>query len=169
MRQITIEAKCVKTVKEQPNRVETMTWNVSHGELTHFSQLYKLTTLLTSSVKDKYARLLLSHVNGKLHGYKRQDELKNKYNPDNFVESMGVVHLLCSSNLRCHYCDTMVYVLYEKVRQNVQWTLDRINNDIGHDKDNVVISCLQCNLKRRRTNKDAFMFSKNLIVKKLQL
>jgi hypothetical protein len=43
-----------------------------------------------------------------------------------------------------------------------QWTLDRIDNDIGHNKNNLVIACLECNLKRKRTNKDKFMFTKNM-------
>ena len=29
----------------------------------------------------------------------------------------------------------------------MQWTLDRIDNNIGHSKENVVICCLKCNLK----------------------
>ena len=29
------------------------------------------------------------------------------------------------------------------------WTLDRIDNNIGHNRDNVVISCLACNLQKR--------------------
>ena len=39
--------------------------------------------------------------------------------------------------------------------------LDRINNNIGHNSGNLIISCLECNLKRRRINKDAFLFTKN--------
>jgi hypothetical protein len=45
-----------------------------------------------------------------------------------------------------------------------QWSLDRVDNNIGHNSGNVVISCLECNLKRRRTNKDAFMFTKNMVI-----
>ena len=48
-----------------------------------------------------------------------------------------------------------------------QWSLDRIDNDIGHYKENVVISCLECNLKRRKTNADAFLFTKQLRIKKI--
>jgi hypothetical protein len=40
--------------------------------------------------------------------------------------------------------------------------LDRINNDLGHNNDNVVISCLECNLKRRKKSKDSFLFTKQL-------
>ena len=59
-----------------------------------------------------------------------------------------------------------MFLLYDIVREAKQWTLDRINNDIGHNIDNVLISCLECNLKRRRTNKDAFLFTKQLVIVK---
>ena len=55
-----------------------------------------------------------------------------------------------------------MYILYEFVRENSQWSLDRIDNDIGHNNDNVLISCLECNLKRRKQNKDKFLYTKNL-------
>ena len=47
-----------------------------------------------------------------------------------------------------------------------QWTLDRINNDIGHNIGNLVISCLKCNLKRRRINQHSFMITKNMTIKR---
>ena len=43
-----------------------------------------------------------------------------------------------------------------------QWTLDRINNDIGHFKDNVVICCLRCNLKKGTKNDEHFKFAKQM-------
>jgi len=58
-------------------------------------------------------------------------------------------------------------ILYEIVRESLQWTLDRIDNAVGHNKNNVLIACLHCNLKRRKQSKDAFLFTKQLqIVKK---
>ena len=69
--------------------------------------------------------------------------------------------------LSCHYCKEDVAVVYDVVREMKQWTLDRIDNDLGHTCANVVVSCLECNLKRRRTSQNAFLFTKNLtIVKK---
>ena len=45
-----------------------------------------------------------------------------------------------------------------------QWTLDRIDNELGHNIGNLVISCLKCNLKRRRINKNSFMMTKNMTI-----
>ena len=46
------------------------------------------------------------------------------------------------------------------------WTLDRIDNNIGHNKDNVVISCLGCNLQKRRRGEEAFKFMKQMVITK---
>ena len=57
--------------------------------------------------------------------------------------------------------------MYNNVREKKQWTLDRLDNDIGHYNSNVVISCLECNLKKRRMNDDDFKFIKQMkIIKK---
>jgi len=71
---------------------------------------------------------------------------------------------LKACELKCHYCSEDMFILYEIVRELKQWSLDRINNNIGHNDGNLVVACLECNLKRRRTNKDAFMFTKNLVI-----
>ena len=98
---------------------------------------------------------------------KQQDLLKGKYLVKDFVSFKEVIELLNESNMKCHYCACETYLLYEIVRENKQWSLDRINNDIGHNRNNLLIACLECNLKRRRTNKDAFMFTKNLKIVRL--
>lgn len=55
-------------------------------------------------------------------------------------------------------------ILLEKPKQ---WTLDRIDNDIGHYSDNVVIACLSCNLHRKTMYHERFLFTKQLnIIKK---
>lgn len=59
-----------------------------------------------------------------------------------------------------------IQVLYKLVREEYQWTLDRIDNNIGHTRDNTIIACLKCNLQRRRTNKGAFLFTKQLKISK---
>ena len=50
--------------------------------------------------------------------------------------------------------------LYKISRDPLQWTLDRIDNSIGHTNDNVIICCLKCNLERRCKNSNAFLFTK---------
>ena len=61
----------------------------------------------------------------------------------------------------------MVEILYEKVREPKQWTLDRIDNRYGHNKENVLIACLDCNVRRKTMYHERYAFTKQLnIVKK---
>ena len=53
-------------------------------------------------------------------------------------------------------------IKYNNYRDKQQWTLDRIDNDLGHNNENVKIACLECNLKRRRINMEKFLFTKQL-------
>jgi uncharacterized Fe-S cluster-containing radical SAM superfamily protein len=106
--------------------------------------------------------VLLSQLDAKLSGYKHQDLLKKRYDEVAFIKITEVIAMLFNCELKCHYCNEKTFILYDLARETKQWTLDRINNDLGHNSDNVLISCLECNLKRRRTGKDAFLFTKQL-------
>ena len=59
-------------------------------------------------------------------------------------------------------------ILYENVREKCQWTLDRVDNDICHSKNNVVVSCLACNLQKRRRESESFRFMKQMKIEKIQ-
>ena len=57
-------------------------------------------------------------------------------------------------------------IFYQIARDLEQWTLDRIDNAKPHQNDNVIICCLDCNLKRKTINKDKFLFTKQLKIVK---
>lgn len=171
-KKIIIEESCknktkkVICEKEQKMRVETKTWGLNEEELCHKTQLNILMcdSFKDNDNKDKYIAKLTSHIKNKLYNYKQQDVIKKKLNEANFVSFDETVNLLKTCNLKCCYCSSEVYILYKRVREMKQWSLDRIDNNIGHNSGNLVIACLECNLKRRRTNKDAFMFTKNMVI-----
>jgi len=48
----------------------------------------------------------------------------------------------------------------------LQWTLDRLDNSVAHTTENVVISCLKCNLKKGCKNDVDFVFTKQLSITK---
>jgi hypothetical protein len=111
--------------------------------------------------------ILKQELERKIASYKQQDLLKKKYNELLFIDIDCILKKLIDSDMYCFYCKCQVYILYEIVRELTQWTVDRINNDEGHNKDNFVISCLNCNIKRRNTNSNKFLFTKQLqLVKK---
>jgi hypothetical protein len=77
---------------------------------------------------------------------------------------LNSIDLLVQSNLTCFYCKCFTLILYKNVRDGNQWSLDRIDNDKGHSHDNVVISCLKCNLQRKRRSSNTFAMSKQMVL-----
>jgi hypothetical protein len=52
-------------------------------------------------------------------------------------------------------------------REPTQWTLERTNNSIGHSNNNTTIVCLKCNVQRKNSNIDGFIFTKTLNINKI--
>jgi len=106
-------------------------------------------------------------IANKLSGYRRQDVKKGWYDPVTFISSDQLMEKLVVSRLRCHYCRRLLRVVYDNVRDETQWTLDRLDNDLGHSSDNTVIAGLKCNLQRRRIDDKKFLFTKQMrLIKK---
>jgi hypothetical protein len=128
-------------------------------------QLEVITNIYNESTEDDSQKtIFLREINNKINGYKQQDICKNMLDIDNFVRLKDVIDKIYNSNLKCYYCSEPMLILYKYVKEKRQWTLDRINNDLGHTCNNVIVSCLECNLQRRRKTKDAFTFTKQLIL-----
>ena len=125
-------------------------------EIMHLNMLYLGTP---NPVIDK-------ELKKKLSSYKQQDRVKKKHDADKFITMTSLVQKLVESQLKCHYCQDMVHITGDKKREKKQWTLDRVDNNLGHLEDNVEIACLDCNLKRRCIDKDKFLFTKRLKVDK---
>jgi len=106
--------------------------------------------------------LLEKQIKRKISSYKSQDINKKRYEEDKFISFQEVILLMNEEEIKCYYCKCFMFILYEFARENKQWSLDRINNDLGHNKDNIVLSCLECNLKKRKIRKELFLFTKNL-------
>ena len=96
----------------------------------------------------------------KLCGYKSQDKKKSR--DSTIVEYDELLEKMVLSKMKCSYCQSVMKLLYVDVRDPHQWTLDRKDNDLGHSGENTVLSCLKCNLGKRRTNDDKFRFTKQM-------
>jgi hypothetical protein len=143
--------------KELPKtRVSLNKWNISSDYFNIDKQLSVLTEDSCRTIKEE--------IEKKINSYKHQDILKKRYDENNIIDYHKTRQLILDCNLTCHYCKENVFILYEKVRDMNQWTLDRIDNDLGHIKNNVVISCLKCNLNRRRRSADKFLFTKQMVI-----
>jgi len=115
---------------------------------------------------DEHIKMLEDELRRKQNSYKQQDVKKGLYDENALISIDEIKHLLLESLLECKFCSQSVKLLYSKVREELQWTLDRIDNDIGHNRGNVEIVCLRCNLQRRRTNYDKFYFTKTMVISK---
>ena len=159
--------KLTQNRESKKKRCEISSLNLKPDDLSFLKQLEIIENIHSQStekkaLQDKMIKLAISQIERKINSYKHQDIEKNILDTDNFIKFNQVIQKLIDCELLCYYCKREMYILYEFVRENSQWSLDRIDNDIGHNNDNVLISCLECNLKRRKQNKDKFLYTKNL-------
>ena len=148
------------------NKNDTATRNkVNYEEPTHQEQI-KLINKFYINEKNNMDSDLIREIKLKLNSYKNQDIKKNIYNQDKLITIEEIIEKLVISKLSCYYCKKNVKILFVKVRDDYQWTLDRIDNSICHNNNNTVICCLKCNLERRIQNSNNFKFTKQLKIKK---
>jgi hypothetical protein len=122
--------------------------------------------LIEKQPLSKNSVLFKKEIDNKINGYKHQDVIKNIFESNKFITFNDIINMLNKCNCKCHYCENNLQIFYKYVRENKQWSLDRINNDEGHNISNVVISCLECNLKKKRTSEKSFLFTKQLKIVK---
>lgn len=159
--------------KTDKTREVCKNWDLTDNELTIESQIYCINQLYFNNISsnkivdnEKLINTILKQIQLKINCYKRQDILKKIYNESEFIDEKDVILKLAECCLECYYCKCKVRVLYDKAREETQWTIDRIDNDKGHNKNNYHIACLKCNLERRKLNDEKFRFTKQLIIKK---
>ena len=146
------------------NYLNSNTENKSYNDLDQYVMIENLCTNTDFETKD----LLIRDIKTKLSSYSQQDKLKQHYDKDVFIKLDEVIRLLYDASMSCYYCSQKIKVIYEYKRTPEQWTLDRIDNDLGHTKENVVICCLSCNLRRRCLNSDKYLFTKTLKINKIK-
>lgn len=116
---------------------------------------------------DIYKRVI-QQIQRKITSYKSQDREKGLFNAEKFIDIHYILDLLIICDYKCFYCNHIIKILYKLVREQKQWSVERINNDFGHNKDNVTIACLECNLRRKTMYHERFKFTKQLTIVKKQ-
>jgi len=151
---------------EIKKRAECKNWNFSSDiyEIATQKKIINDISLNNFEIKtfDEKSNILVQQINKKIYGYKQQDILKKMYNETKFINFKNIIQNMIECDLKCRYCKEEMLVIYDMLREQKQWSVDRVNNNEGHNIDNYYLSCLKCNLKKRRTSDEKFLFTKQL-------
>lgn len=154
--------KLTQEKKTNKIRVEIEKLNVLEEYFIFEKQLEILKNDLNKEDDINALKIMIKQIEKKICSYKQQDIDKQILNNEKLINIQYIVDKLLETEIKCYYCKCKMYILYKNVRDPKQWTVDRINNDLGHNNDNVVLACLDCNLKRRCKSADKFLFTKQL-------
>jgi len=159
-------------VKEPKKRIVTKKWTFSNEYFNYENQiklvhdiLHNLNTKITTSENNEsfnVSKILIQEINKKISGYKQQDIIKKKLDIQQFITFDSVVKKMIECELKCRYCKEEMNILYDISRESKQWSVDRVDNNLGHNINNFHLACLDCNLKRRRRTDEKFLFTKQL-------
>jgi len=145
-------------------RVVAENWTFTSDDYAYENQVNNIKKIVENNYQytDQTTKIVLQEINKKIYGYKQQDIIKKLLNIDKFITLESVINKMIECELKCYYCHCEMNVLYDISRECKQWSVDRINNDLGHNIDNFYLACLECNLKRRRRSDDKFLFTKQM-------
>ena len=111
---------------------------------------------------DDTCKMIKKQLDKKINGYKQQDLLKKVFLPTEFVDIDTILQMFRTCNAKCYYCSCDMRIMYKFVREPTQWTIDRIDNDKGHNINNIVLACLKCNLSRKCRSEQSFKMTKQM-------
>lgn len=157
-----LESNENKKIINKRKIVNSELWETNVENIDDINEVELIKNLKSEKQTNNIQKLVQKNIVTKIQGYKNQDQKKKIYNEELFVNIDYVINLLDESKLLCNYCKKTTNLLYENVKQPNQWSLDRLDNKIGHNKGNVVISCLSCNIKRKTMHFKRFEFTKQL-------
>ena len=164
--------KLIKERNTEPKKREvSKKWNFDEEYFNYDKQIKLIIDIskmnLENNIDDEITKIAVQEINKKICSYKHQDIIKKKLDIVAFIDFNCIIDKMIECELKCRYCICEMSVLYDRSREMKQWSVDRIDNDKGHNKDNFHLACLDCNLKRRRRTDEKFLFTKQLnIVKK---
>ena len=165
MKKLVSEHKANKEIKK---RVTTEKWAFDKEHFDYVNQMQMIIDISNNNGNyiDEVTKIAIQEINKKISGYKQQDKIKKTLDEAKFLTFDSVISKMLECELKCRYCKLEMNVLYDISREMKQWSVDRIDNDQGHNIDNFHLACLECNLKRRRRTDEKFLFTKQLNIVK---
>jgi NAD-dependent dihydropyrimidine dehydrogenase PreA subunit len=127
-----------------------------------FDHLDALIKIHDNYEMNKDMKIVLQYIQRKHSAYKSQDKIKHKFDDNKHITLNELIEKIIESKLKCYYCEKDLYLVYNKIKDSRQWSLERLDNNKGHYNDNTCIACLKCNLSRRTDNYIEFKKGKML-------
>ena len=152
--------------KDKVKRKRTLKWTIDDAYFDYNKQMEVIRRLIADDTDLEERKFFIKEIKNKLDGYARQDNENGTKDLSAFISLNATIELLLISKMRCTYCRECCELIYKDVMAPRQWTLDRVDNDQGHNDGNVAIACLACNLQRRTMDAERFKFGKQLRVVK---
>lgn len=109
------------------------------------------------------SKKIFMELRTKRRGYQEQDR-KRGWETERVLTEYEMAERLLIQKQKCWHCHSLVHVLYRDRYDPLQWSVDRLDNDCGHIRDNIVISCMKCNLRRGNNSIRTFTAVKNTII-----
>lgn len=153
--------------------MKTILYNNNKKDIIHSEEVYNVENHfqyigdIYNNREFNYTLYINKEIKKKYNSYIQQDKHKNKYNPDLHISYRQLIEKLYFSQLKCYYCNQSVFLIYKDKVNKLQWSLERLDNNIGHYDTNTCISCLDCNLKRRTSNHEYYKKYKTIVIKKV--
>jgi hypothetical protein len=88
---------------------------------------------------------LLKNIKNKIYNYNIFD--KNKFNIVGNISINDVKELLNKQNFKCYICNDTIKTINWSPFCCYQFSIDRINDNKPHDRNNILISCYYCNCR----------------------
>ena len=151
MKKIIIKGKHnIDSFKKETKRKNVASWSYPKEVLRKDNQISILNKLYLEQDFNGFSDVK-KEIKNKISSYSQQDKKRNIFDPNKIIGFEQCLEKLVLSKLNCYYCRESMLLMYEDKREPTQWTLDRLNNDIGHHNENVVrlITCLCKNWQKK--------------------
>jgi hypothetical protein len=88
---------------------------------------------------------LKTNIIHKIYNHKIYD--KNRFNIEGDIDYKFITELIQKQDKKCYICKETILLIDWKPYCCYQFSIDRIDNNKPHDKNNVLISCYYCNCR----------------------
>ena len=104
-----------------------------------------LDQLCVSCYVNENRTMISRKIRKKIYQHNNFDE--NKFGVIGNITENDVFELLSKQKIRCYVCDDLVLTTDWKPHCCYQFSIDRIDDNKPHDRNNVLVSCYYCNCR----------------------